>query len=146
MKHPSPARRHDSSLHEGCSPLESDALMSGTFVMPSTEGQPDDTAPGSARRHATVLFADLSGFTAMCSQLDPEDVHETMNSAFALLEEIVVRHGGWVDKYIGDCVMALFGVPKALEEGPRRAINSAIEMRDRLPRLLEARRLPAPLE
>jgi class 3 adenylate cyclase/tetratricopeptide (TPR) repeat protein len=112
---------------------------------------PDDTprqekGPGSARRHATVLFADLSGFTAMCKELDPEDVHETMNSCFTLLEEIVVRHGGWVDKYIGDCVMALFGAPKALEDAPRRAINAAIEMRERLPRLLENRALPASLE
>jgi class 3 adenylate cyclase len=107
---------------------------------------PPDESPGSARRHATVLFADLAGFTEMCTQLDPEDVQETINSCFTLLEEIVVSYGGWVDKYIGDCVMVLFGVPKALEDAPRRAINSAIEIRERVPRLMEQRHLPKPLE
>ncbi len=81
------------------------------------------------RRYATVLFADVSGFTALSERMDPEDVTALMNECFTLLEGAVLRHGGMVDKYIGDCVMALFGVPVALEEAPRNAINAAIEMR-----------------
>ncbi len=81
------------------------------------------------RRHATVLFADVSGFTAMSEKLDPEDVTAVMNRCFVLLEAAVRRYGGTVDKYIGDCVMAVFGVPAALEDAPRNAINAAIEMR-----------------
>jgi class 3 adenylate cyclase/tetratricopeptide (TPR) repeat protein len=112
-------------------------------MAPSDE---QDATSGGARRHATVLFADVSGFTAMSAALDPEEVRDVMNGCFALLEEIVVRHGGWVDKYIGDCVMAVFGAPRALEDAPRRAINAAIEMRNRLPPLVAARRLPDQLE
>ncbi len=81
------------------------------------------------RRYATVLFADVSGFTSMSEKLDPEDVTSIMNRCFTLLEAAVRKYGGTVDKYIGDCVMALFGVPVALEEAPRNAINAAIEMR-----------------
>jgi class 3 adenylate cyclase/tetratricopeptide (TPR) repeat protein len=81
------------------------------------------------RRYATVLFADVSGFTAMSEKMDPEDVTVLMNRCFALLEAAVRRYGGTVDKYIGDCVMAVFGVPVALEETPRSAVNAAIEMR-----------------
>jgi class 3 adenylate cyclase len=106
----------------------------------------DDRPPASARRHATVLFADVSGFTAMSRTMDPEDVRDVMNRCFAMLEEVVVRHGGWVDKYIGDCVMALFGAPRAIEDAPRQAINAAIEMRNRLAALSRERALPAPLD
>ena len=74
----------------------------------------------SQRRYATVMFADVSGFTALSGKLDPEEVTELMNDCFRLLEECVTTHGGHVDKYIGDCIMALFGVPQALEHAARQ--------------------------
>lgn len=93
----------------------------------------DDSAAISTkgeRRQATVVFADLAGFTALSERLDPEELAELMNRCFHMLEEVVHRHGGVVDKYIGDCIMALFGVPKAIETAPRQALNAAIEMRN----------------
>jgi class 3 adenylate cyclase/tetratricopeptide (TPR) repeat protein len=81
------------------------------------------------RRRATVLFADLTGFTSLSERLDAEDAAATVNRCFELLEGVVTRHGGTVDKYIGDCVMALFGVTDALEDTAHRAVNAAIEMR-----------------
>src|SRR2546427_3962647 len=100
----------------------------------------------SERRQATVLFADISGFTEMAEKLDPEIVTEVVNQCLSTLAAAVDAHAGHVDKYIGDCVMALFGVPAALESAPRQAINAAIEMRRRLTQLLKERRLSVPLD
>ena len=96
--------------------------------MMRSEGSPRD----SERRQATVIFADISGFTAMSERMDPEEITLLMNECFALLEAAVRNHGGSVDKYIGDCIMALFGVPDALENAAKRAVNAAIDMRNRL--------------
>jgi class 3 adenylate cyclase/tetratricopeptide (TPR) repeat protein len=89
----------------------------------------------SERRHVSVLFADISGFSAMAERTDPEDLTATVNSCLAILEDVVHGHGGHVDKYIGDCIMALFGAPQALEDAPRRAVNAAIDMRNRVGQL-----------
>ena len=72
----------------------------------------------SERRQATVLFADISGFTSISERADPEEITDVMNGCFAMLEEVVHEHGGHVDKYIGDCIMAIFGVPDAIEDAP----------------------------
>lgn len=99
----------------------------------------------SDRRHPTVLFADISGFTAMSEKMDPEDVADAMNGCFKLVERIVLSRGGTIDKYIGDAVMALFGAPKALEHAPRQALNAAIEIRNAIADYGEKQRLPAKL-
>ena len=78
------------------------------------------------RRHVTVLFANVSGFTAMSENMDPEEVTGIMNECFRMIGECIEKHGGTIDKFIGDCVMALFGAPVALEDAPQRAIRSAI--------------------
>jgi class 3 adenylate cyclase len=100
----------------------------------------------SERRYATVLFADISGFTSMSERLDPEEVTDIINQCLSMLAAVVDAHGGHVDKYIGDCIMALFGVPRALEHAPQQAINAAIEMRGGLVRLIEERRLQVALD
>ncbi|MBI3989789.1 MAG: AAA family ATPase, partial [candidate division NC10 bacterium] len=76
----------------------------------------------------TVLFADVSGFTAMCEKLDPEEVHAVMNECFAGLGRIIQEKEGYIDKYIGDNVMALFGAPVAHEDDPARACQAALAM------------------
>jgi class 3 adenylate cyclase/tetratricopeptide (TPR) repeat protein len=86
----------------------------------------------SERRIATVMFADISGFTAMSEKMDPEQVTVVMNDCFRMMEHCIEAHGGMIDKFIGDCVMVLFGVPKALEDAPQKAVNTAIELRNRL--------------
>lgn len=97
------------------------------------------------RRQATVLFADLSGFTATSRQMDPEDLKDAINDCFRVIERVVLEHGGTIDKYIGDCVMALFGAPVALEHAAQHAINAAIAIRAGVDTFDVDRRLPVPL-
>lgn len=80
------------------------------------------------RRVVTVLFADVSGFTAMSEKLDPEEVSQIMNAFFQVLADQIYKFGGTVDKYIGDCIMALFGAPIAHEDDAERAVSAAWAM------------------
>ena len=82
------------------------------------------------RKYVTVLFSDLSGYTAMCERLDPEEVKEIMSRLFGGIAQVVSKYEGFVEKFIGDAVMALFGVPKAHEDDPVRAIRAAGEIND----------------
>ena len=87
------------------------------------------TAP-EERRQVTVLFADLSGYTAVAEQLDPEAVKSLVDRCLRRLGQEVDRYGGHVDKYIGDNVMALFGAPVAHEDDAERAVRAALAMQD----------------
>ena len=80
------------------------------------------------RRRATILFADLTGFTSFVEQAGDEEAYGVVTECLKLLDAIARRHGASVDKYMGDCVMAVFGVPRAIENAPRAAVNAAIEM------------------
>ncbi len=80
------------------------------------------------RKRVTVLFADVSGFTAMSETLDHEDVAAIMNACFERLTTEINRYGGTVDKYIGDAIMALFGAPRALESHEEMAVRAALGM------------------
>ncbi|MFN2432552.1 MAG: adenylate/guanylate cyclase domain-containing protein [Gemmatimonadota bacterium] len=82
------------------------------------------------RRQVAVLFADLSGFTAMAEHMDPEEVSLLMNRVLQRLSEAVYRYEGYVDKFIGDAVMALFGAPLAHEDDPERAVLAGFAMLD----------------
>jgi class 3 adenylate cyclase/tetratricopeptide (TPR) repeat protein len=82
----------------------------------------------SERKHVTVLFSDLTGYTAMSELLDPEEVKDVLNHIFADVSRIVRKYEGYIDKYIGDAVMAIFGVPKAHEDDPLRAVLTALEI------------------
>ena len=89
---------------------------------------PQPPATRDEFRDVTVLFADVTGFTAMSERLDPETVHRIMNECFDGLGRIVQANGGHIDKYIGDSIMALFGAPTAHDDDPVRAAETAIEM------------------
>jgi class 3 adenylate cyclase len=80
------------------------------------------------RKQVTVLFADVSGFTAMSETLDAEDVNEIMNALWEHLDRAITKHGGTIDKHIGDAVMALWGAETAHEDDPERAIRAALVM------------------
>src|ERR1051325_2226359 len=82
------------------------------------------------RKVVTVLFADLVGFTSRAEQLDPEDVRATLSPYYSRLRQEIERHGGTVEKFIGDAVMALFGAPVAHEDDPERAVRAALAIRD----------------
>lgn len=84
----------------------------------------------SERKHVTVLFSDLSGYTAMTEKLDPEEVKEIMGRVFGEISQVVARYEGFIEKFVGDAVMALFGAPKAHEDDPVRAIKAAREIHD----------------
>nr|MBA3566784.1 AAA family ATPase [Actinomycetota bacterium] len=82
------------------------------------------------RKVVTVLFCDLVGFTAKAERLDPEDVRAVLGPYHARLRSELERHGGTVEKFIGDAVMALFGAPVAHEDDPERAVRAALAIRD----------------
>jgi ABC-type oligopeptide transport system substrate-binding subunit/class 3 adenylate cyclase len=88
----------------------------------------DAQATAAQRKQVTVLFADVSGFTAMSEQLDAEEVGDTMNALWARLDAAISAQGGTIDKHIGDAVMALFGAPTAHEDDPERAVRAALAM------------------
>lgn len=77
------------------------------------------------RKHVTVLFSDLTGYTAMSEKLDPEDVKEITSRIFGEIAKIVASYDGFIEKYVGDAVMAIFGVPQSHEDDPIRAIKAA---------------------
>jgi adenylate cyclase len=85
-------------------------------------------ALGGRRIAVTVLFADVVAFTALAEQKPPERVVALLNELFSMLSEIVFRHGGTVDKFIGDCIMAVWGAPVATEEHASRALAAAEDM------------------
>jgi class 3 adenylate cyclase/tetratricopeptide (TPR) repeat protein len=84
------------------------------------------------RKVVTVLFADVTGSTELGERLDPEHLREVMASYFAAMREEIEAEGGTVEKFIGDAVMAVFGVPAAHEDDPIRALQAALRMRERL--------------
>jgi len=80
------------------------------------------------RKYVTVLFSDLSGYTAMSENLDPEELKEITSPLFIKISKIISKYEGFVEKFVGDAAMALFGVPKAHEDDPIRAIRAAREI------------------
>jgi class 3 adenylate cyclase/tetratricopeptide (TPR) repeat protein len=87
------------------------------------------------RKTVTVLFCDVAGSTALGESTDPEALRALLARYFERMSEIVERHGGTVEKFIGDAVMAVFGVPVVHEDDALRAVRAAVEMRDSLPEL-----------
>ena len=92
-------------------------------------------ASREVRKTVTVLFCDLTGSTALGEQTDPEALRALLARYFERMKAIVEAHGGTVEKFIGDAVMAVFGVPAAHEDDALRACRAAVEMRDALPEL-----------
>ncbi len=88
----------------------------------------------------SVLFADIRGFTTMAESEDPKDTVAMLNQFFTAMADVVFEHGGNLDKFIGDCVMAVWGPPQAHPDDPARAVSAALEMQEVM-RGLNARRL-----
>ena len=82
----------------------------------------------SERKHVSIMFSDLSGYTAMNEKLDPEEVKEIMSQIFGEITQIIKKYDGFIERFIGDAVMAVFGIPKAHEDDPVRAIRAAMEI------------------
>jgi class 3 adenylate cyclase/tetratricopeptide (TPR) repeat protein len=93
--------------------------------------------PQEVRKTVTIVFSDLKGSTAMGEKLDSEAVREVMSRYFDEMRAALERHGGVVEKYIGDAIMAVFGLPRVHEDDALRAVRAALEMRTRLAELNE---------
>jgi class 3 adenylate cyclase/tetratricopeptide (TPR) repeat protein len=90
---------------------------------------------GEERKLVTVLFADVTGSTRLGERLDPEQLRDVMTSFFDAMRREIEGEGGTVEKFIGDAVMAAFGVPAAHEDDPARALRATLRMRERLQEL-----------
>jgi class 3 adenylate cyclase len=108
------------------------ALISGVASpRPATTPNHSDQIGRSAeRRHVTVLFADLVGFTPLSQHRDAEDVRDLLSRYFDTARTIIARYGGTVEKFIGDAVMAVWGIPAVLENDAERAVRAALELVD----------------
>ncbi|MBU0945028.1 MAG: HAMP domain-containing protein [Proteobacteria bacterium] len=85
---------------------------------------------GGSHVEATVLFADISGFTTLSEGLEPTAINNLLNEYFTLIDQIAGKHGGHIDKYIGDCAMILFGVPLLDKEHGLNGVSCAVEIQE----------------
>jgi len=99
---------------------------------PSAELKPEQTTtrptPEPERKHVTALFSDLSGYTSMTEKLDPEQVKEITGRIFTGVKQIVSQYEGFIERVMGDGVLAFFGVPRSHEDDPTRAVRAAMEI------------------
>ncbi len=102
------------------------------YVVRQLLENPDSFKLGGTNQTITVLFADIRGFTAFSETEKPEKVVGLLNRYFSLMSEIIFAHGGTLDKYIGDGLMALFGAPQATPEDAKNALKTAVAMQKRI--------------
>ena len=125
----------DSVVDLALAPLRDKLASLRLEARPSRTGSP--AAPGGAglgeqRKTVTVLFCDLAGFTAISERMDPEDVREVLNVYFNRMTACIEAAGGSVEKFIGDAIMAVFGLRIAHEDDPESAVRAALVMRSAL--------------
>ena len=97
----------------------------------------DDAKLAATRRRMTVLFSDIRGFTSLSEKMQPEEVVTFLREYLTVMTEAVFKHGGTVDKYIGDAIMALYNVPFEAPDHALRAVRTALEFQERLQPLAE---------
>lgn len=100
----------------------------GNEIMELIVNDPESELLKGKRRIATVLFADIRGFTAYSERREPEQIVDLLNEYFQIATEAIISHGGYVDKFVGDAVMGVFGVPFRREDHIERAVGAAISM------------------
>jgi class 3 adenylate cyclase len=115
-------------------PEVSDEILRGGV---ETEGAPFD---------ASVLFADIRGFTAQAEKMEPQEVVRFLNGYFELMIEVVLKHGGIIDKFLGDGLLAVFGVPVPRDDHAERAVNAALAMHRSLGALNRRREGAPPID
>ncbi|MBL9107061.1 MAG: FHA domain-containing protein [Myxococcales bacterium] len=113
--------------HEASKRAQFQRLLSPNLVEQIVSGQLTLNQGGS-RRDVTMLFADIRGFTAMSERHPPEEMVVTLNEYFEVMVDVLFRHGGTLDKYVGDEVIGLFGAPVELPDAPLRSVRCALDM------------------
>jgi class 3 adenylate cyclase/tetratricopeptide (TPR) repeat protein len=118
-----------------CESIEPATLEAKEHQIQISERLSEETVPKPSpaegeRKHVTVLFSDLTGYTAMSEKLDPEEVKEITSRIFSEISKIVGKYDGFIEKYAGDAVLAIFGIPKAHEDDPIRAVRVAREIHE----------------
>jgi class 3 adenylate cyclase/CHASE3 domain sensor protein len=114
--------RRAEQLRRYLAPQVADAVLDGGASVALT----------STRRNLTILFANIRGFTSMSERVEPEELIDGLNDHFMVMTDVVFRHGGTLDKYIGDGILAFFGDPIPFDDHAERAVVTALEMRQRL--------------
>lgn len=114
-----------SDLKRYLSPQLAESILSGTL----------DVNVTSRRKNLTVFFSDIRGFTPMSEHMEPEELTDFLNHYLSAMTEIVFKHGGTLDKYIGDAIMVFFGDPITYDDHAERAVLMALEMRVKLSEL-----------
>jgi len=96
------------------------------------QDNPDLLKLGGEKKEATFLFTDVRGFTSLSEKLAPEEVTKIMNKALTIQSDAVQKHGGMVDKYIGDAMMAIFNAPIDLDDHRSKAVETAVEIKENM--------------
>jgi adenylate cyclase len=124
-------------MSEGLAERDQVRDLLGKVVSPAVAAEllRKDVTLGGEEREVTILFSDLRNFTAMCEALSPQKILGILNHYFTRMSAIVETHGGVVDKYVGDAMMALFGAPLVNPDDADRAMETALEMCDALDEL-----------
>jgi class 3 adenylate cyclase/CHASE3 domain sensor protein len=114
--------RRAEQLRRYLAPQVADAVLNGGAPVSLT----------STRRNLSILVATIRGFTSMSENMEPEEVIDGLNQHFAVMTDVVFRHGGTLDKYIGDCIMAMWGAPLDNADHAKSAVACALDMADAL--------------
>ena len=111
----------------------------GRYVTPEIVerilASPDDEWMKGTRLEATIVFVDIRGFTTMAENSDPDAVVDLLNSYFTLVTDVIIQHGGYLDKFVGDTVMGVFGALIPDPSHVESAVQTAVEVRQHLPKL-----------
>ncbi len=106
----------------------------GRYVAPEIVemilANPSDHWLKAALKQATVLFTDIRGFTTLSENKEPEDIVDMLNDHFTLITQCIIKHGGHIDKFVGDAAMAVFGITKETDDHAMDAVNAALEIRE----------------
>jgi class 3 adenylate cyclase len=131
-----------SAFNEMSASLREKELIKGAFstyvsaqVMEQVLRDPAQLALGGARKRVSVMFSDIRGFTSMSETMQPEEVVSIINVYLSLQTAIVIRNEGMLDKFVGDCVMAVYGLPFAKDDDALRAVRTSVEIQEEIRKL-----------
>jgi adenylate cyclase len=129
------ARLQESVVHQKVARRRLERYHSPAVVARITSSAASAESLVAEERDVTVVFADVVGFTTRCESMEPRAVAALLNRYFSRMTQVIFDHEGTLDKFIGDCLMAVFGAPIATEDHARRAAAAALDMREALERL-----------